>query len=534
MLPESRCPDRSQLLALHRGELDCEEVDTLCRHLEACPACEAVLATLKDSSDGIVANLQRFVGCEPRIEGEELKVLEARAKAILLPQIAALPPSVGNESDKPATPAENTPLPRLGKYQLLKELGRGGMGIVYTAVHTTLKKKVAVKVILPEHSGDSHIRARFRREMEAVGELSHPNIVAATDADEAEGCQFLVMELVDGLNLDQLLRLCGPLPVADACDIIRQAAVGLQYVYEHRRVHRDLKPSNLMVSTDGVVKILDLGLARLFADEKGSGELTRSNVVMGTADYMAPEQWEDSRKIDIRADIYSLGCTFYKVLVGDAPFSDPEYKPAPIKKQAHARLPFPSIQSRRPDVPAGVAGVLEQMLAKDPAQRFATPKELAEALGPLARGCDCRQLVARGLQRSAEFPQGREARQELAAETVEGKRATPAFQSGGRVAARAGQFVAKRKRLLAAICVLVAGVALAAMFGLNLPPKQQQPLLPGVNHNLLQREPTKLFWKNPKFDHMFDFHPERSEVFVSAPYLSYLGLGKTDYSGYRI
>jgi eukaryotic-like serine/threonine-protein kinase len=528
------CPSQERLLALHRGELECEAVDTLCRHLEGCASCESFLATLKDGDDGIVANLRKFVGCEPRIEGAELRVLEARAKAIPLAQQQSDPLPLGKEIDWPATPAETAPLPRLGKYQLLKELGRGGMGIVYAAIHTTLKKKVAVKVILPEHSGHSQIRARFRREMEAVGELSHPNIVAATDADEAEGCQFLVMELVDGLNLDHLLRLCGPLPVAEACEIMRQGAVGLQYVFEHGRVHRDLKPSNLMVSTDGVVKILDLGLARLFGDDKGSGELTGSNVVMGTADYMAPEQWEDSRKAGIRADIYSLGCTFYKVLVGDAPFSDPEYKPAVIKKQAHARLPFPTIESRRPDVPGEVAAVLERMLAKDPGERFATPKELAEALRPFTEGSDCRRLVAGALQRSALLPQTQPENKGVARETAGNKRETPANVSIRAITNPFNRIFRNRRRWTVIGGVMAAVVALAVL-GKSWFASYDSPMQPGRwYYPLRDRQPDVLFWRNEKGDHFFDHSKNSGELRVDAKDVLLFGLDETDRAAYRI
>jgi eukaryotic-like serine/threonine-protein kinase len=535
MQPENRCPDRTQLLALHRGELDAKSVDMICRHLEGCADCDSFLATLQDSVDGVVGNLRRFLKNASPIDQKELQVLEVRAKAIPFGQGESPAFPLSHDDDSTATPPGRVPLRRLGKYHLLKEIGRGGMGIVYAGVHTKLNKKVAVKIILPEYSADPRVRARFRREMKAIGELSHQNIVGATDADEADGCHFLVMELVDGLNLDSLVKLCGQLPVADACEIIRQAAVGLQYVYEHHRVHRDLKPSNLMVSTEGVVKILDLGLARLFADDSGSGELTRSNVVMGTADYMAPEQWEDSHKADIRADIYSLGCTFYKVLVGDAPFSDPEYKPAVIKKQAHARLPFPAIQSRRPAVPAGVAMVLERMLAKDPAQRFATPKELAEALRPFTEGCDCRQLMAGAMQRSAELPQGWPANKGFAPETSGNKPETPAVLRTKPFAAPSNWFGGKRWRMITGGAAVAALLGVAVIFGTGWLGKRDEPMQPGRwYYPLRDRKPVPLVWNNERSDSFFDHLMPLEELRVDAKDLGLFSLGEMDRAGYRI
>jgi len=556
MQPENACPGRDQLLALLRGQLDGEALEAVCQHLGVCANCDAQLAPLEEAEGGIVANLRRFHNREPGIDREEIKALEVKVKAISLEQLETPPLASSSADDAAATPPDQAHLTRLGKYRLLQELGKGGMGIVYAALHTNLNRKVAVKVIRPEHSGDSQMRARFKREMEAVGALVHPNIVAATDADEAEGHPFLVMELVDGLNLDALLRLSGPLPVAEACDIIRQAALGLQYVHEHQRVHRDLKPSNLMLSTDGVVKILDLGLARLFSDENGSGGLTASNLVMGTEDYMAPEQWKDSHNADIRADIYSLGCTGYKLLVGKAPFSDPEYKPRRKKKLAHALLPYPPVQSCRRDVPAGLAKVLERMLEKEPAARFATPQEVADALGPFAQGCDCRQLVAAALQRSAELPQGQDVIKGAAPATVGYKRETPVLGGGEKGAGLAKRFLGKCWRVVMPPCspatrawfvrkrwrVLVGGgvgaavLAVAVVLGLVWSPQPDEPMQPGKLYSLLtaQRKPTKVFWKDFKFDHEFTFLPDLQELRLNVPFYSMVSLGKTDRAGYMI
>jgi eukaryotic-like serine/threonine-protein kinase len=559
MPPESHCPDRENLLALYRGELDAEAVEVVGQHLATCAICEAFLASVQEPEDGIVSNLRRFLNREHWIKREEFKAVEARAMAIPFEHIGFLPASSVPEDGAESTPQEQPPLTRLGKYELLKVLGRGGMGIVYAAVHTNLNRKVAVKVILPEYSRDARVRARFRREMQAIGELSHANIVAATDADEAEGCHFLVMELVDGLNLDVLLRGCGPLPVADACEIIRQAAVGLQYVHEHQRVHRDLKPSNLMLSSDGVVKILDLGLARLFSDDGPSEELTRSNLVMGTADYMAPEQWEDSHKVDIRADIYSLGCTLYKLLVGEAPFSDPAYKPPAQKKVAHARLPFPDVQSRRPAVPAGVAAVLERMMEKDPAGRFATPQEVAEALAPFTRGCECRQLAAAAMQPATADTRGQGAMKGLVSETLRHNRETPVSSGNMQDGGVARRLLHKRWRVVVgggvgAVLLAAAGILGGRWIGTpqeSMPSgvpvadtklplaktagKQEEPIQPGRwYYPLREWEPALVFPEHQRASRLFDLDRKREEIWAFSPGLCMVGLGKIDLPDYSL
>ena len=245
--------------------------------------------------------------------------------------------------------------------------------------------------------------------MRAVGQLAHPNIVQAHDAREIDGTPVLIMEFVDGLDLAELVRRIGPLPVAEACEMVRQAALGLQCAHEHGLVHRDIKPSNIMLSRglapfsprsgaearsdatakkvpdplDGPqVKLLDLGLARFYAEASGGEEMTGTGQAMGTADYMAPEQASDSRTVDIRGDIYSLGCTLYKLLSGRAPFSGPEHRGTLNKMNAHVHEAAPPVRQFAPEVPDELAVILERMLAKDPNDRFATPAEVAAVLEP--------------------------------------------------------------------------------------------------------------------------------------------------------
>ena len=292
------------------------------------------------------------------------------------------------------------PLRHLGQYELLSKLGEGGMGAVYKARHLKLDKIVALKVLPPERTKDKSAVARFAREMRAVGKLDHPNIVRAMDAGEVDGTHFLVMEYVQGIDLSQLVRARGPLPVAEACELIRQAALGLDEAHELGMVHRDIKPSNQMLCTAGkrkppVVKILDLGLALLSeahaADAQG---LTGTGQMMGTLDYMAPEQGGDSHVVDIRADIYSLGASLYKLLTGEAIYHGPQYQSNMQKLMALATQPAPPIQSRRAGIPDQLAASMHRMLDKSPSGRYATPKEVADALAPFCAGADLAALLS--------------------------------------------------------------------------------------------------------------------------------------------
>jgi eukaryotic-like serine/threonine-protein kinase len=267
-----------------------------------------------------------------------------------------------------------------GKYIILEPLGAGGMGTVYLCSHRIMRRPVAVKVLPAGQAEDAGAVERFQREAQAVAQLRHPNIVGAHDIDRDGKFHFLVMEYIDGVSLQELVKRRGPLAPERAAHYMHQAALGLQHAHEAGLVHRDIKPANLVVDRAGVVKILDLGLARFFHDKKES--LTQKydgNAVLGTADYLSPEQAVDSHNVDIRCDIYSLGVTFYFLLAGHSPFQDGSVAEKLIWHQV--RQPKP-IRETRPEVPEGLAEVLEKMLAKEPARRYQTPAELAEALAP--------------------------------------------------------------------------------------------------------------------------------------------------------
>jgi serine/threonine protein kinase len=263
---------------------------------------------------------------------------------------------------------------------LLEKLGEGGMGVVYRALHVELERIVALKVVRADRVGDTQAVERFRREIKAAGKLEHPNIVLAHDARQIDGKHLLVMEFIEGLDLAQLLDRVGPLPIGDACEAVRQAALGLQHAHEHELIHRDIKPSNLMLARNGAVKILDLGLARLHSAEKVSDGTTGEGFVLGTPDYIAPEQASDSREVDARSDIYSLGCTLYTLLVGDPPFCGSSHRQAYEKMMAHVHEAPASVQERRAEVPDSLNAIIERMLAKVPDERYASAADVADAL----------------------------------------------------------------------------------------------------------------------------------------------------------
>jgi serine/threonine protein kinase/class 3 adenylate cyclase len=297
---------------------------------------------------------------------------------------------------------------KLGNYLLEERVGSGGMGEVYRARHSQFGRLRAVKVIRQHFvdSGHQEVIRRFYQEIKAVGALEHPNVVVAIDSSApSDPVHYLVMEYIDGMGADELVKRRRQLPVAEACEIARQAARGLAYIHQHGMVHRDIKPSNLMITLvhthelsgtgsappesgdrQAVVKILDLGLALLIGEDHE--RFTRlDNRTMGTAMYMSPEQWKTT-SVDIRADIYSLGCTLYHLLAGKPPFYESDLKP----EKAHEREELPPIRAATP-IPRPLWDVLTQMTAKHPDDRFADPLSVAAALAPFADGHRLARLV---------------------------------------------------------------------------------------------------------------------------------------------
>lgn len=348
-------PAAERLTSFSWGKLDDAESSEIAAHLVTCADCQKAVETLPD--DALVSLVRKVV----------TKTL-AKASTVTLVESWI--------------PTELLAHPR---YRLVRWLGAGGMGVVYQAEHRLMERPVAIKIISKTLTDNANTVARFQKEVKAAAKLSHPNIVTAYDAEQAGDLHFLVMEFIEGKSLNRLVEDGVPLPVKLACKYVRQAVLGLQHAFEQGLVHRDIKPQNLMLTPKGQVKILDFGLAGFVTESGPVGSLTESGQGLGTPDYIAPEQIRDTHSADIRADIYSLGCTLYCLLTGQPPFPDGS---ASQKLVAHLERMPKDISSLRPDLPVELALIVERMMEKRPAHRYQNPFEVAEALAPFAKGDD--------------------------------------------------------------------------------------------------------------------------------------------------
>jgi eukaryotic-like serine/threonine-protein kinase len=296
----------------------------------------------------------------------------------------------------------------LGAYRILDVLGEGGVAQVFRAWSTRDKCLVALKVVRKEFLSNAEAVRQFVQEAKTIASLSHANIVRTMEADQINGVHFLAMEFIEGLDLNKLVRLSGPLPIPQACDYVRQAALGLQHAHERCLIHRDIKPANLFLLTPkgaldqtplpgtgeakkiaplgGTIKILDWGLADMrmpmaTGQQEPANTLQREETI-GTADYLAPEQAMDATKVDIRADIYSLGCAFYYLLTGQPPFAGGSLLQKLLK---HRETPAKPLAHMRPEAPAGLQPILDKMMAKKADDRYRSPASLAAALASLNR-----------------------------------------------------------------------------------------------------------------------------------------------------
>ncbi|MCS6850655.1 MAG: serine/threonine protein kinase [Gemmataceae bacterium] len=302
-----------------------------------------------------------------------------------------------------------------GPYRILDHIGRGGLCDVYKACHVQKQCLVALKVVRPDYASHPDALAQFQKEMQAIVQLSHPNVVRAVDTEVvAGGRNYFAMEYVEGVDLNKLVQTFGPLPIMHACEYARQAALGLQHIYEHGLVHRDIKPANLLrvgpteptpvadanAPPTALIKILDLGLALLEwiqeTDERRATLHRMSHAVLGSPDFISPEQALNPDQADIRSDIYSLGCTLYFLLTGQVPFPGTSLAQKLVQHQNEEPVP---VEQRRPEVVPGLAATVRKMMAKRPADRYQTPAAVATALAPFSRrssGFIPRPIIPRG------------------------------------------------------------------------------------------------------------------------------------------
>jgi formylglycine-generating enzyme required for sulfatase activity/tRNA A-37 threonylcarbamoyl transferase component Bud32 len=343
----------------------------------------------------------------------------------------------------------------LGPYRILDRLGEGGMGHVFKARHVGMDRVVALKIIPEDRVSNPLALARFNREVRAVAKLAHPNIVTAFDVSRVGNTHFLAMEHVDGIDLARLVQQSGPLPVPNACEYIRQAAAGLQHAHEKGLVHRDIKPGNLMVARPNpdeppIIKILDFGLARFESEASHDNRLTQLGKIVGTVDYIAPEQAMDARTADVRADIYSLGCSLFYVLTGKPPFAG---QSAADKIIARVQGEAPSARAIRPAVSPALEAVLARMMARKPADRYHTPGEVVKALEPHT-----------GKERPAVSIQNA-ATPAPAARSVEFQTAAPPRRAGGPVLRRRPLQRLPSNRIRLGIALGAAAAVLAVLVG---------------------------------------------------------------------
>ncbi|HEV3025338.1 MAG TPA: SUMF1/EgtB/PvdO family nonheme iron enzyme, partial [Pirellulales bacterium] len=390
------CPPEPVLADFGLGKLDDASSDTITEHLETCADCRQRVASLP--GDSFIALLRNVPGhaagaglAPPRIDhtfvagesaddssGAETAHDEPLREARGLKPVSPFSPALAAGPVGPAPPE----LANHPDYELLKELGRGGMGVVYLARNRIMDRLEVLKVVNKVLLDRPEAQERFQQEIRSAARLSHPNIVAAHCVLRPGDLLVFAMEYVHGQDLSQVVKARGQLPVAHAACYTHQVALGLQHAHEKGMVHRDIKPSNLMLAVEGkthMVKILDFGLSKATSEKGAEAGLTKSGQILGTPDYVAPEQTLNAQKADIRADIYSLGCTLYHLLSGGPPFQESSLYAI---LEAHQKRDPRPLNLVRSDAPGPLAEVVAKMMAKDPDNRFQTPIEVARALAP--------------------------------------------------------------------------------------------------------------------------------------------------------
>ncbi len=406
------CPSSEELRQYLAGWIEESQASDIDAHLQTCDLCDLTLKELESHPETLLQSLHSTVGHleakddradQIRIdeEGSQAGKLENSLIDQALQKARKLIDATAEAPEGTSKAPWGPTIKELGIYDLVRPLGRGGMGAVYLAIHRQLRKQVAIK-LLPLVSGeDSDVRARFEREIRVVGKLNHPSIVAATDAGEIDGTQFLVMEYVPGLDLSRLARLMGRLPVADACELIRQVALGLSCAHAEGVVHRDVKPSNLMLDESGRIRILDFGLAQLSVWDEASVDLTTVGQLMGTLDYMAPEQAELSGNVDYRADLYAMGATLFRLLCGRPPLAAAPNQSPLEKLRLLANHQPPKLDTLCPEAPLELVQLVASLLSKNPQDRPASAAHVAEHLAPLSTGSKLVELLENAKREAA-------------------------------------------------------------------------------------------------------------------------------------
>ncbi len=365
-------PTDQTLKAYGLGKLDDASASSVTSHLDSCADCQRKVADA--SSDSFVGRLRKAedAPASTAAVGSSLvglSMMDSDADPAERPATSSLPPGLADHPD----------------YEVLRELGQGGMGTVYLARNRLMDRLDVLKVVSSHLISRKGVLERFQTEIKNAAKLHHPNIVTAYTATRIGDTIMLAMEYVNGHDLSKVVKKSGPLTIPHACYFVRQAALGLQHAHELGMVHRDIKPSNLMYARHGnqaTIKVLDFGLAKIKSESERMVDagLTYEGQTLGTPHYMSPEQWIDARKADIRADIYSLGCTLYYLLTGAPPFdSNSIYE----LLQAHQSMDALPLNLARPEVPVELAAIVGTMMAKEPERRFQEPKEVAQALLPL-------------------------------------------------------------------------------------------------------------------------------------------------------
>jgi serine/threonine protein kinase/Tfp pilus assembly protein PilF len=385
-------PSDQVLRDFGNGALDVATADAISAHLDVCRDCLRRVAGI--SSDGFLDAFRRAHFLETQCQG--MTDPDGKGERVASgPDLLRTEPAVATLGDSLLPDLAHRP-----DYEIRRELGRGGMGVVYLVHNKLMGRDEVFKVMGPQIIERPGVMDRFLREIRSVAQLRHPNIVAAHTAFQSREGLVFAMEYVEGLDLARMVKARGPMPLGNACSYIHQAASGLQHAHEKGMVHRDIKPSNLMLSRDrdrALIKILDFGLAKASLENQVAGlgvndgeqarwagaDLTLVGQMLGTPDFIAPEQIDDAQKADIRADIYSLGCTLYYLLSGGPPFHASSLSDL---LQAHHSVDAALLNLLRPEIPSELAALVARMMAKHPDDRFQTPDEVARALLRFFRG----------------------------------------------------------------------------------------------------------------------------------------------------